>query len=167
VKSVVIVLIVAAVVAAAGAGVYLVTANGGGDDTSGKDGGGDTPAVDPEVADMGLVLTVDGVRVDVVWEDNPSVGALKGLAKSTLTVDMERYGGFEQTGKMKSLIVRNDSWMDVGSGDVVLYNGNQICLYFDDNAYNFTRLGKISGMSEPEIRAMLDKPSVTAVLTLE
>jgi hypothetical protein len=49
----------------------------------------------------------------------------------------------------------------------VLYNGIQICLYFDENSYSFTKLGKMAGMSASEIREMLDKPNVIAVFTLE
>ncbi len=127
----------------------------------------DLPAEDPEVMDMALVMTVDGKRVDVDWEDNPSVDAIKTLAQDALTIEMHRYGGFEQTGSMAESIVRNDSVMDVGCGDVVLYNGIQICLYFDDNSYSFTRLGKVAGMTDSEIVEMLDKPGATAVFTLE
>ena len=122
---------------------------------------------DPGVSDMMLVMTVDGKRVDVDWEDNPSVDALKARAKDTLTVDMYRYGSFEQTGSMAKPIVRNDTSMEVGCGDIVLYNGIQICLYFDENSYSFTKLGKMAGMSASEIREMLDKPNVIAVFTLE
>ena len=78
------------------------------------------------MSDMMLVMTVDGKRVDVDWEDNPSVDALKARAKDTLTVDMHRYGSFEQTGSMAKPIVRNDTSMEVGCGDIVLYNGIQI-----------------------------------------
>ena len=131
------------------------------------DGGDDSvPETDPEAPSTNLIMTVDGKRISADWESNPSVDAIKALANEALTINMERYGGFEQTGKMKS-IARNDSFMDVGCGDIVLYNGNQICLYFGENSYSFTRLGKITGMTDSEIIDMLDRPSVTAVFTLE
>ena len=129
--------------------------------------GNDAPDAGPEVSAMDLVLTVDGKRIGVEWEDNPSVNAVKAFARDTLTVPMVRYGGFEQTGSMERSVVRNDTWTEVGPGDIVLYRGIQICLYFGDNAYDFTRLGRIVGMTESEIAEMLDRPSVTAVLTLE
>ncbi len=127
----------------------------------------DSPPMDPEVKAMELVLTVDGKEVKVAWEDNPSVDALKVLAKDTLTINMTEYGNFEQTGSIGRSIVSNDTHIDVGSGDVVLYNSRQVCLYFNDNSYDFTRLGKITGMTESEITEMLDKSGVTAVLTLK
>ncbi|MBP5734229.1 MAG: hypothetical protein J6W53_00185 [Candidatus Methanomethylophilaceae archaeon] len=149
---------VLAVVLVAGIGIYFALNAGQGDDPS---------PVDPGVDDMDLILTIDGRKVDVVWEDNPSVDAIKVLAKDKMTVSMERYGGFEQTGSMPKSVVKNDSWIQTSSGDIVLYRGVQISIFFDDNAYDYTRLGKISGMSESEITAMLDRPNVTAVFTLE
>jgi len=146
-----------AVILVAGIGLYFALNGGQGDEPS---------PVDPGVDDMDLILTIDGKKVDVIWEDNPSVDAIKVLAKDTMTVRMERYGGFEQTGSMPKSVVKNDSWIDVGTGDIMLYRGVQISIFFDDNAYDYTKLGKISGMSESEITAMLDKPNVTAVFTL-
>ncbi len=146
-----------AVVLVAGIGLYFALNGGQGDEPS---------PVDPGVDDMDLILTIDGKKVDVIWEDNPSVDAIKVLAKDTMTVRMERYGGFEQTGSMPKSVVKNDSWIDVGTGDIMLYRGVQISIFFDDNAYDYTKLGKISGMSGSEIVAMLDKPNVTAVFTL-
>ncbi len=146
-----------AVVLVAGIGLYFALNGGQGDEPS---------PVDPGVDDMDLILTIDGKKVDVIWEDNPSVDAIKVLAKDTMTVRMERYGGFEQTGSMPKSVVKNDSWIDVGTGDIMLYRGVQISIFFDDNAYDYTKLGKISGMSESEITAMLDKPNVTVVFTL-
>jgi len=167
----IIALIAVAAVLAAGVCMY-VAVSGGGDNPSEPDSGDLGPGTDDDdpdqkADDMKIVLTVDGKNVDVVWEDNPSVDALRELAKNPITIAMERYGGFEQTGSMESAIVRNDTSIQVGCGDIVLYRGIQICLYYDDNSYSFTRLGKISGMSDSEIRLMLDKPSVTAVLSLE
>jgi len=146
-----------AVVLVAGIGLYFALNGGQGDEPS---------PVDPGVDDMDLILTIDGKKVDVIWEDNPSVDSIKVLAKNTMTVRMERYGGFEQTGSMPKSVVKNDSWIDVGTGDIMLYRGVQISIFFDDNAYDYTKLGKISGMSGSEIVAMLDKPNVTAVFTL-
>ena len=120
----------------------------------------------PEVISMQLILTVDGKKIPVNWEDNPSVNAIKTLAKDTLTIEMSRYGGFEQTGNIGQSVVSNDTHISVGCGDIVLYNGEQICLYFDDNSYSFTRLGKMD-MADDEIVKILDVPGVKAVFTLE
>lgn len=158
-RTVIVAVAAAIVLSAACIGIWYSQSNGPGTDE-------DDP-VSPKVDGMALLMTVDGKKVDVNWEDNSSVDAIKKLAKDGMTVEIQRYGGFEQTGSMVKSIVRNDSLIDVGLGDIVLYNGVQICLYFDDNSYSFTKLGKITGMSASEIRGMLDKPNVTAIFTLE
>lgn len=146
--------------------------------TTPKDDGGSTaPTDDAKDTDgkggesmdtMGksLVLTVDGTQVQVDWDDNASVDALKVLAADTLTIRMHAYGGFEQTGSMEHTIASEDSWMSVSSGDIVLYRSIQVCLYHGDNAYDFTHLGRMTGMTGQEIDALLDKDSVTAVFSL-
>lgn len=140
----------------------------GGGITEPTDGGSGAGKEDESTAIEGkdLVLMVDGREVSVDWDDNASVDALKALAAGTLTIRMHAYGGFEQTGSMDQRIVSDDSWMSVSSGDIVLYRSIQICLYHGDNAYSFTHLGRITGMTEQEIDSMLDKDSVTAVFTL-
>lgn len=151
---------IAAVLIVGGIGAWLFYDQS----NSGED---ETVPVDPKIYEKNLVLTVDGKRVDVNWEDNSSVNAIKVLAKDTLAIQMHRYGGFEQTGSMESPIVSDDSWIEVGYGDIVLYNAKQICLYYGSNDYDFTRLGRMTGISVSEITEMLDRPNVTAVLTLE
>ena len=156
----VIILSLSAILIVAGIGVYALLSGNNGDNSS------DDGPTKPDVENMDLIMTVDGKKVDVLWEDNPSVKAIKELAYDGLTIDMKEYGNFEQTGSMPSSVVKDDSWIEVGAGDIVLYRGVQICLYFNDNAYDFTRLGKISNMADSEIKDMLDKDSVKVVLTL-
>ena len=154
------ILIFAAVLlAAAAACACIFLMQNGGESPAPQDDAGDDPGTD-------LVMTVDGKKVDTVWESNPSVEAVRRLAAEGLTIAMERYGGFEQTGSMKEAVERNDSLITVGPGDIVLYRGIQICLYYGENTYDFTRLGRIQNMSAPEITSMLDKPGVTVVFSL-
>lgn len=67
---------------------------------------------------------------------------------------MHQYGDFGQTGLLGFTLVSNDTQMDVGSGDIVLYNSNQICLYYDNNSWSFTKLGLIN-LSKSELRELL------------
>ena len=53
--------------------------------------------------------------------------------------------------------------MNVGPGDIVLYNSNQICLYYGNNSWSFTKLGRIN-LSENKIKELLstsDKVTIT------
>ena len=112
-----------------------------------------------------LILTVDGIRLDVEWENSESIAALMEMAP--ITIHMQEYGGFEQTGKIDIALPSNDKKITTKPGDIVLYNSNQICLYFNENTWAFTRLGRITGMSDKKIKELLDKDSVTAVFSIE
>ena len=58
---------------------------------------------------MKLTLKIDGIEVDVIWADNDSVKALKNLAKDGLTINMSKYGGFEQVGSIGSTLPSSDT----------------------------------------------------------
>lgn len=108
-----------------------------------------------------MKLSIDDQELDVAWEDNDSVKALKGILP--LTIDMHEYGGFEQTGSIGRSIVRNDSRIDVAPGDIVLYGGNAISVFYSTSSWSYTRLGHIN-LNENELNALLNKESVTFVL---
>lgn len=86
-----------------------------------------------EIANMKLTLKIDGIEVDVIWSDNDSVRALKNLAKDGLTINMSKYGGFEQVGSIGSTLPSADTRITTNPGDIVLYSSNQIVLFYDSN----------------------------------
>ena len=120
---------------------------------------------DAVAAESGLSLTIDGRKVDVVWEDNASVEALKALAGDVpLEVAMSRYGGFEQVGSLGTSLVRDDVQTETVPGDIVLYAGDRIVIFYGSNRWAYTRLGRIEGVSGEDLAAMLGEHDVTAVL---
>ena len=110
-------------------------------------------------ADMKLLI--DDRELNVSWEDNESVKALEKILP--LTISMHEYGGFEQTGPIGSSIPRSDVQMDVVPGDIVLYNGNAISVFYNESSWSYTKLGHID-LSQPEMDELLNKPSVSFVL---
>ena len=108
-----------------------------------------------------MKLSIDNQELDVAWEDNDSVKALKGILP--LTISMHEYGGFEQTGSIGKSITRNDSQIGVVPGDIVLYSGNAISVFYSTSSWLYTRLGHIN-LNKNEINALLNKKSVTFVL---
>lgn len=108
-----------------------------------------------------MKLSIDNQELDVAWEDNDSVKALKGMLP--LTISMHEYGGFEQTGSIGQSIVRNDSQIDVVPGDIVLYSGNAISVFYSTSSWSYTRLGHIN-LNKNELNDLLNKESVTFVL---
>lgn len=108
-----------------------------------------------------MKLSIDNQELDVAWEDNDSVKALKELLP--LTIEMHEYGGFEQTGSIGQSIVRNDSQIDVVPGDIVLYSGNAISVFYNPSSWSYTRLGHIN-LDDSGLNNLLNKPSVTFVI---
>ncbi|MBQ4251510.1 MAG: hypothetical protein II704_00535 [Erysipelotrichaceae bacterium] len=112
-----------------------------------------------------LHLSINDREVPVTWEANRSVAALKQLASDKeITVKMSRYGGFEQVGPLGSRLVSDDVQTSTSYGDIVLYSGNQIVIFFGSNSWSYTRLGHVD-LSEGEMRELLDHDSVTAVIS--
>ena len=94
-----------------------------------------------EEAGEGMTLKINGEDYPVEWEDNESVEALKELCP--LTVEMSMYGGFEQVGSLGTSLPRNDKQITTGYGDIVLYSGDQIVVFYGSNSWAYTRLGHI------------------------
>ena len=65
------------------------------------------------------------------------------LKKGALTVNMEDYASFEKVGSLGISLPRTDTQITTEAGDIILYQGNQITIYYDTNSWNFTRLGKV------------------------
>jgi hypothetical protein len=115
-----------------------------------------------------LSMKVGNTSVSVEWENNDSVSALRELCKSkTLTITMHMYGGFEQVGSIGSSLPTNDKQMTTTSGDIVLYSGNQIVVFYGSNSWSYTKLGKITNKTDDELSELLGKGNVTLTLSLE
>ena len=110
-----------------------------------------------------MILQIDGKVIPVTWEDNASVDALSELADDGLEIQMSMYGGFEQVGPIGQSIARDDKQTTTSAGDIVLYSGNQIVVFYGSNSWAYTRLGKIN-LSEDELAELLSNGDVTLKL---
>lgn len=119
-----------------------------------------------ETANMKLTLKIDDTEVDVIWSDNDSVKALKNLAKDGLTINMSKYGGFEQVGSIGSTLPSADTRITTNPGDIVLYSSNQIVLFYDSNTWSYTKLGHIN-LSKSELTDLLGDEDVVITLNLK
>ncbi|MCR5177419.1 MAG: hypothetical protein K6C95_00380 [Lachnospiraceae bacterium] len=104
-----------------------------------------------------MILMIGGEECTVEWEENESVEALKELCP--LTVQMSMYGGFEQVGSIGKSIPRDDEQITTDYGDVVLYSGNQIVVFYGSNSWAYTRLGHID-MTQEELTELLGNGDV-------
>ena len=115
-----------------------------------------------------ISMKIGNTSVSVDWENNNSVNALKELCKNKpLTINLHMYGGFEQVGSIGSSLPTNDKQMTTTSGDIVLYFGNQIVVFYGSNSWSYTKLGKITNKIDDELSELLGKGNVALTLSLE
>ncbi len=112
-----------------------------------------------------LTLTFNGYTYTATLAENSSAQALKDLLKDgPLTIQMSDYGSFEKVGPLGADLPRNDEQITTSAGDIILYQGNQITIYYAQNSWNFTRLGRIDDPSG--LRDALGSGDVSVTLTL-
>lgn len=98
--------------------------------------------------DAMLKITVGEQEFLATFEDNSSAREFQELlAQGPLTIQMEDYGGFEKVGALGSTLTRNDQRITTQPGDVILYQGNQITIYYGTNTWSFTRLARITDLT--------------------
>ena len=92
---------------------------------------------------------------------------MERLKQGPITVDMSDYGNFEKVGALGFTLPLNDEQITTVPGDIILYQGNSITIYYDTNTWNFTRLGRIEGVTGDELKSALGSGDVEVTFSLE
>ena len=101
-------------------------------------------------------ITIDGKTMSIQLVDNAATQALvAALQESPITYEADDYGGFEKVGALGRSLPTSNSQLTTEAGDVILYNGNQIVLFYGSNSWSYTRLGHINYSSLNELKAFL------------
>lgn len=112
-----------------------------------------------------MKLWIGENAVSVVWEDNDAVRALRKLVtEQPLTIEMSMYGGFEQVGSIGTSLPRNDVQTTTQAGDIVLYAGDQIVVFYGSNSWAYTRLGRVTDKTAGEMAELLSGGDVTVTV---
>ena len=115
-----------------------------------------------------IFLRVGEQTFPVELEGNTSAEALKNLLeKGDRTVRMEDYARMEKVGDLGVSLPTNDRPIAVQPGDVILYQGHYLTVYYGHNHYPLTRLGRIKDLSPGELERALGRGSITVVLSLK
>lgn len=115
-----------------------------------------------------IKLTVNGGKTfTATLVDNSSTQALiELLEKGPVTIDMEDYANMEKVGPIGRTLPRNDKPTTTDPGDLILYQGRYFVIYYDNNSWDLTRLGKIDGATQAELKSALGKGNVTVTISL-
>ena len=121
-----------------------------------------------ETEAIAMQMCIADTPVAVEWEDNESVAALRALcAEQPLAIQMSMYGGFEQVGSIGEALPRDDVQTVTQSGDIVLYSGSQLVVFYGSNSWAYTRLGHIVDQSEEDMARLLSNGNVVITISAE
>ncbi|MCI8548747.1 MAG: hypothetical protein HFJ38_07705 [Bacilli bacterium] len=114
-----------------------------------------------------MYIKVNNRILTATLENNSSVNALiEKLEQDDITIDMKDYANFEKVGELGFSLPRNDKQIATEVGDIILYQGNSITIYYDTNSWNFTKLGKINNITQKELKDILGSGDATVTLSL-
>ena len=126
-----------------------------------------TEKIKEENIDM-IKIKVNNNVLEVKLEDNEATRSLVGRLKNgNISVDANEYGGFEKVGNLGFSLPRNDKSITTSAGDIVLYQGNQISLFYNSNSWSYTKLGKVQNVSGAELKNILGSEDVTLILSID
>lgn len=126
------------------------------------------PSTETEVQEEEAVtmkLYINDTEVPVVWENNAAVEALAAEAgKGDIVVNMSMYGGNEQFGPLGKSYPSNNRQVTTSNGDIVLFNNDQIVVFYGSNTWSYTKLGRMA-LPEDEVTELLSNGDITLRLT--
>ena len=105
---------------------------------------------------------------DVKLENNSATQELiKELKKGNVTVNASEYGGFEKVGELGFSLPTSDENIGTNPGDIVLYQGDKISLFYGSHSWSYTKLGKIDNVDSNKLKEVLGSGDVTLEFTLK
>ena len=102
-----------------------------------------------------MYITIGGQTQSATLVDNEATRELvAALQNAPITITLND-NNFEIWGSLGRSLATNNEQMTAQPGDIVLYNGSNICIFYDSNSWSYTRLGKIDGLSGSQLRTFL------------
>ena len=115
-----------------------------------------------------ITITISSYSLPVKLVDNKATRALvKALREASITYAARDYGGFEKVGELPWTLPQNDASITTKPGDIMLYQGNQLTIYYDENTWSFTRLASLDGVTKEELLDVFGDGDVTVKLRVE
>ena len=114
-----------------------------------------------------MYITIDGRTETATLVDNAATRELVArLQSEPVTVTLNSSGGFEIWWALGFSLPTSNEQVNAQPGDIVLYNGSNICMFYGTNSWSYTRLGKIDGLTESELRTFLKAGESNISVTL-
>ena len=114
-----------------------------------------------------VLLKVGGNTMTATLADNEATRELtKLLEQGDMTIRMSDYGGFEKVGALPQSLPTSNTQITTEPGDIMLYQGSQMVIFYGSNSWSYTRLGKIDGATASNLRQFLGNGDITLTLSL-
>lgn len=114
-----------------------------------------------------LKINVNNEDLIITLVNNPATSSLIAKLKNqNLTISAHEYGNFEKVGSLGFNLPTSDTKITTVPGDLVLYQGNQISLFYNSNSWTYTMLGHVSNKAASELKDILGSNDVTMTLSL-
>ena len=113
-------------------------------------------------------ISVNGHILKAELADTQAAKELYELIKNKpLTLTLNEYGSFEKVGKLPQSFTKSDEQITAQTGDIMLYQGNQMTIFYGENLWSYTRLGKIENLTEKELAEIFGDGDVTVTISAE
>lgn len=115
---------------------------------------------------MKMKVQIGNQSFTATLEDNAAVRELVDMMREApVSIDMSDYSGFEKVGSLGRSLTTDNRQTTTGEGDIVLYNGDHIVMFYGSNSWSYTRIGHINDLTGWE--EALGDGSITAVFSVE
>ena len=121
-----------------------------------------------EVSQMEITIDVNGNKLTAALADSTAAKELaEKLKAGSVTVTLNEYGGFEKVGDLPWSLTKSDKQVSTEPGDIMLYQGDQMTIFYNSNSWSYTKLGHIENTTQEELKTVFGEGDVTVTLSLK
>ena len=126
----------------------------------------DTLPLGEETEENKMTVTVNGKELKATLADTAAAAELaEKLKNGPVTVTLNEYGGFEKVGKLPWSLTRTDASTETQAGDIMLYQGDQMTIFYHANTWSYTKLGSLDAVTQEELAELFGDGAVTVTLS--
>ncbi|SDB11540.1 hypothetical protein SAMN02910317_00516 [Ruminococcaceae bacterium FB2012] len=121
-----------------------------------------------EVSQMEITVDVNGNKLTAAFADSTAAKELaEKLKAEPITVTLNEYGGFEKVGDLPWPLTKSDEDTETEPGDIMLYQGDKMTIFYNSNSWSYTKLGHIENTTQEELKTVFGEGDVTVTLSLK
>lgn len=121
-----------------------------------------------EVSQMEITIDVNGNKLTAALADSTAAKELaEKLKAGSVTVTLNEYGGFEKVGDLPWSLTKSDKQVSTEPGDIMLYQGDQMTIFYNSNSWSYTKLGSIENTTQEELESLFGEGDITVTLSLK